>query len=63
MKISSLALALLLAAHGPALLPGFMTASALAQQKRPLTLEDVFSKPTFRAAAVPGYDWMKDGRY
>ena len=63
MKISSLALALLLAANGPALLPGFTTAAAQAQQKLPLTLEDVFSKPTFRAAAVPGFNWMKDGRY
>ncbi len=64
MKLSSLALlALLAAANGPALLPGPTSAPVAAQQKLPLTLEDVFSKPTFRAAAVPGFDWMKDGRY
>ncbi|WP_375416363.1 S9 family peptidase [uncultured Hymenobacter sp.] len=63
MKLSSLTLALLLAANGPALLPGLTTAPAAAQQKLPLTLEDVFAKPTFRAAAVPGFDWMRDGRY
>jgi dipeptidyl-peptidase-4 len=63
MKFSSWALALLLAANGPALLPGFTTAPAAAQQKLPLTLEDIMAKPTFRAAAVPGFDWMKDGRY
>ena len=37
--------------------------AASAQQKRPLTLEDIWAKPTFKTAAVPGFDWMKDGRY
>ena len=63
MKFSSLALALLLATNGPALLPGPTTATATAQQKLPLTLDDIFAKPTFRAAIVPGFDWLKDGRY
>ena len=54
MKLSFWALALLLTANGPALLPGFTTAPAAAQQKLPLTLEDIMAKPTFRAAAVPG---------
>ena len=63
MKFSSLALALLLATNGPALLPGPTTAPAAAQQKLPLTLDDIFAKPTFRAAIVPGFDWLKDGRY
>ncbi len=63
MRFRFLALAALLAAHGPALLPGFTTPTAQAQQKQPLTLEDIFSKTTFRAASVPGFTWMRDGRY
>lgn len=63
MRFRFLALAALLAAHGPALLPGITTPTAQAQQKQPLTLEDIFSKSTFRAASVPGFTWMHDGRY
>ena len=63
MRFRFLALAALLAAHGPALLPGIATPTAQAQQKQPLTLEDIFSKPTFRSASVPGFTWMHDGRY
>lgn len=63
MRFRFLALAALLAAHGPALLPGFTTPTARAQPKLPLTLEDIFSKPTFRSASVPGFTWMHDGRY
>ena len=65
MRFRFLALAALLAARGPALLPGIPTptAQAQAQPKQPLTLEDIFSKSTFRAASVPGFTWMRDGRY
>jgi dipeptidyl-peptidase-4 len=63
MRIRFIALAALLAANGPALLPTFTPTLALAQQKQALTLEDIWAKPTFRAASVPGFDWMNDGRY
>ena len=63
MRFRFFALAALLAANGPALVPGFTTASLYAQQKLPLTLEDIWAKPTFRSAAVPGFNWMNDGRY
>ena len=64
MTFRSLALALLLAAPAPAaLLPGHLLPTAQAQQKQALTLEDIWTKPTFRQATVPGFDWLKDGRY
>ena len=63
MRFRFLALAALLAANGPALVPGLTPTPAHAQQKLPLTLEDIWAKPTFRAAAVPGFNWMNDGRY
>lgn len=63
MPFRSLALALLLAAHGPAVLPGLSPTPALAQPKQELTLEDIWARPTFRAASVPGFNWMNDGRY
>ncbi|OGX87980.1 S9 family peptidase [Hymenobacter glacialis] len=63
MRFRFFALAALLAAHGPALVPGVTTTAAQAQQKLPLTLEDIWAKPTFRSASVPGFNWMKDGRY
>ncbi|RYY18303.1 MAG: S9 family peptidase [Cytophagaceae bacterium] len=64
MTLRSLVLALALAAPLPAaLLPGSLMPAALAQQKLPLTLEDIWSKPTFRVATVPGFDWLRDGRY
>ncbi|WP_310398160.1 S9 family peptidase [Hymenobacter sp.] len=63
MRFRFFVLAALLAANGPALLPGFTSAPALAQQKLPLTLDDIWAKPTFRAASVPGFNWMNDGRY
>ena len=62
MRFRSLALALLLAAAGPALVPALI-ASAVAQPKKALTLEDIWARPTFRPATVPGFNWMKDGRY
>lgn len=62
MRVRSFILAALLAANGPALL-GVAPTAAFAQQKQALTLEDIWAKPTFRAATVPGFDWMKDGRY
>ncbi|MDB5236545.1 MAG: peptidase [Hymenobacter sp.] len=63
MRFRFFALAALLAANGPALVPGFTTTSIQAQQKLPLTLEDIWAKPTFRSASVPGFNWMNDGRY
>ena len=63
MRFRFFVLAALLAANGPALVPGLTTTTSLAQQKLPLTLEDIWAKPTFRAAAVPGFNWMNDGRY
>ncbi len=63
MRFRFFALAALLAANGPALLPGPTSPTAQAQQKLPLTLEDIWAKPTFRAASVPGFNWMNDGRY
>ena len=63
MHFRTLALAALFAANGPALLPGFSPALVRAQQKQPLTLEDIWTKPTFRMISVPGFNWMNDGRY
>ncbi|WP_052732433.1 S9 family peptidase [Hymenobacter terrenus] len=63
MRFRFFALAALLATNGPALVPGFTTTPIQAQQKLPLTLEDIWAKPTFRAASVPGFNWMNDGRY
>ena len=63
MRFRFFALAALLAANGPALVPGFTPTLVQAQQKLPLTLEDIWAKPTFRAASVPGFNWMNDGRY
>ena len=63
MRFRFLALAALLATNGPALLPGLTPTPVQAQQKQAITLEDIWAKPTFRAASVPGFDWMKDGRY
>ncbi|MCC3153717.1 S9 family peptidase [Hymenobacter sp. BT770] len=63
MRFRFFALAALLAANGPALLPGFTSSPIHAQQKLPLTLEDIWAKPTFRSASVPGFNWMNDGRY
>jgi dipeptidyl-peptidase-4 len=63
MRFRSVILAALLAANGPALVPSLTPTLTHAQQKQPLTLEDIWTKPTFRTAAVPGFDWMNDGRY
>ncbi|WP_035566582.1 S9 family peptidase [Hymenobacter sp. IS2118] len=63
MRFRFFALAALLAANGPALVPGFTPTLVQAQQKLPLTLEDIWAKPTFRSASVPGFNWMNDGRY
>jgi len=63
MRFRFIALAALLAANGPALVPGLSPTRVLAQQKQPLTLEDIWAKPTFRSASVPGFNWMNDGRY
>ena len=63
MRFRFFVLAALLATNGPALVPGLTAAPVQAQQKLPLTLEDIWAKPTFRSASVPGFNWMKDGRY
>ncbi|MBD2713627.1 S9 family peptidase [Microvirga sp. STR05] len=62
MKFRSFGLALWLATAGPALVPTVLT-TASAQQKQNLTLEDIWQKGTFAAKSVPGFNWMKDGRY
>lgn len=62
MKLRSLRLAFLLTVASPALLP-VVTPPAFAQQKQAITLEDIWSKPTFQARSVPGFNWMRDGRY
>ena len=46
-----------------AVLASLASSSVQAQQKLPLTLEDIWTKPTFRSASVPGFNWMNDGRY
>jgi dipeptidyl-peptidase-4 len=64
MHFRSLALALLLAAPAPAAwLPGHLLSTAQAQAKQPITLADIWARPTFQAASVPGFDWLNDGRY
>ncbi|SMB93502.1 peptidase S9B dipeptidylpeptidase IV domain protein [Hymenobacter roseosalivarius DSM 11622] len=62
MKFRSFGLALLLTTASPALVPQ-IAPQAVAQQKQAITLEDIWSKPTFRAQSVPGFNWMRDGRY
>ncbi|MFD2784253.1 S9 family peptidase [Hymenobacter rubripertinctus] len=62
MKLRSLGLALLLTTASPVLLPATAPA-AFAQQKPGITLEDIWQKGTFAAKSVPGFNWMKDGRY
>ena len=62
MKLRSFGLALLLTTASPALVPQ-IAPQAVAQQKQAITLEDIWSKPTFRARSVPGFNWMRDGRY
>ncbi|WP_242921379.1 S9 family peptidase [Pontibacter liquoris] len=36
---------------------------AQAQQKKDITLEDIYKKGAFRAASVYGVNWMKNGQY
>ncbi|MFD2513862.1 S9 family peptidase [Pontibacter locisalis] len=36
---------------------------AQAQQKKDITLEDIYRKGTFRSQSVYGVNWMKDGQY
>ncbi|UYZ62111.1 S9 family peptidase [Hymenobacter weizhouensis] len=62
MNFRFLGLAWLLTTASPALLPGAAPA-AFAQQKQPITLEDIWQKGTFAAKSVPGFNWMRDGRY
>ncbi|KAA9331688.1 S9 family peptidase [Hymenobacter busanensis] len=40
-----------------------MPTAVVAQQKQAITLEDIWSKGTFAARSVPGFNWMHDGRY
>ncbi|MBB4603208.1 dipeptidyl-peptidase-4 [Hymenobacter luteus] len=62
MNFRFLGLALFLTTAAPAVLPGSAPA-AFAQQKQNITLEDIWQKGTFSARSVPGFNWMKDGRY
>ncbi|MBT9392989.1 S9 family peptidase [Hymenobacter sp. NST-14] len=62
MKLRSLGLALFLTTASPALLPA-TAPTAQAQQKQNITLEDIWQKGTFAAKSVPGFNWMKDGRF
>ena len=62
MKFRSFTLALWLATAGPALVPTLLP-TVTAQQKQNITLEDIWQKGTFQAKSVPGFNWMKDGRF
>ncbi|RSK31175.1 S9 family peptidase [Hymenobacter metallilatus] len=62
MTLRSLGLALFLTTASPALLPATAPV-AVAQQKQNITLEDIWQKGTFAAKSVPGFNWMKDGRF
>jgi dipeptidyl-peptidase-4 len=62
MKFRSFGLALWLATAGPVLVPALLP-TASAQQKQNITLEDIWQKGTFQARSVPGFNWMKDGRF
>ncbi|MCA8832437.1 S9 family peptidase [Hymenobacter pini] len=62
MRLRSLGLALFLTTASPVVLPGFAPV-AFAQQKQNITLEDIWQKGTFSARSVPGFNWMKDGRF
>jgi len=63
MRFRTLALALLLASNGPALLPGLTSPTLFAQQKQALSLEEIWGSSKLMPRTVPGFDWMKDGRY
>src|SRR5690606_3955142 len=39
------------------------TSPGLAQEKKAVSLEDVFKKGTFNQKSVGGINWMKDGQY
>lgn len=41
----------------------FFAFVAQAQQKKDITLEDIYKKGTFRSQSVYGVNWMNDGRY
>ncbi|WP_316934267.1 DPP IV N-terminal domain-containing protein [Hymenobacter sp. AT01-02] len=62
MTLRSFGLALLLSVASPVVLPATLPA-AFAQQKSTITLEDIWQKGTFQIRSVPGFNWMKDGRY
>ncbi|TGE15661.1 S9 family peptidase [Hymenobacter elongatus] len=62
MNFRFLGLAVFLATASPVLLPATAPA-AVAQQKQNITLEDIWAKGTFQARSVPGFNWMRDGRY
>ncbi|PJJ48472.1 S9 family peptidase [Hymenobacter chitinivorans] len=62
MNFRFLGLAFFLSAVSPVVLPASAPV-ALAQQKQNITLEDIWSKGTFQARSVPGFNWMRDGRY
>ncbi|MDU0370676.1 S9 family peptidase [Hymenobacter endophyticus] len=62
MRLRSLGLALFLTTASPVVLPGSAPV-AVAQQKQNISLEDIWQKGTFSARSVPGFNWMKDGRF
>ena len=55
-----LTVVLLAGAPAAALLP---LTPAVAQQTQRISLEDVWAKGTFAARSVPGFTWMRDGRF
>lgn len=55
-----LTVALLGLAPAAALLPA---TAVVAQQTQRISLEDVWAKGTFVARSVPGFTWMRDGRF
>ena len=46
-----------------AFLFSFYAVAALAQQKKEITLEDIYRNNTFAAKTVSGVNWMKNGQY
>lgn len=40
-----------------------LAGTAIAQQKKEITLEDIYQKQTFRLKSVPGFNAMKDGQH
>lgn len=41
----------------------FLAVSLLAQERKTVTLEDIWAKGTFRSQYMPGFNWMSDDQY